>query len=124
MASQDLPPRAPSSGSDARSSTSSRSDVSVGEVVETVKAYAIQETIGPLRGAGRWIAWGLAGAICLGSAGLLFVLGILRMVQNEFGPTFSGRWFALLPYLIGLLASLAVIGLAVSRIKKSSLHQD
>ena len=44
------------------------------------------------------------------------------MIQNEFGPTFDGRWFSLLPYLIALVLTLAVIGLAVSRIVKTSLH--
>ena len=34
---------------------------SVGEVVEFVKTYARQETVGPLKGAGRWIAFGAAG---------------------------------------------------------------
>ena len=94
----------------------------IGEVIELVKDYARQETIGPLRGAGRWLIFGIAGAVLLGFGSVLIVLGVLRMIQNEFAPTFDGRWFSLLPYLIALVLSLAVIGLAISRIVKSSLH--
>ena len=52
------------------------------------------------------------------------VLGVLRLIQNEFGPTFAGRWMSLLPYLIALVVALAIMALAASRIKKSSLHKD
>jgi hypothetical protein len=101
---------------------SKANDGQLGEVIELVKEYARQETVGPLRGAGRWLAWGTAGALMLGFGSVLIVLGLLRLIQNEFAPTFSGRWFSLLPYLIALVLSLAIIGLAVSRILKPSLH--
>ena len=110
--------QATSSGSRAASSTE------LNDVVDMVKTYARQETLGPLRGAGRWIAFGLAGSLLLGTAASLLVLGVLRLVQTEFGPTFSGRWMSLLPYVIALVICIAVIGLAASRIAKKSLHQD
>ena len=50
--------------STARTGASSSTELS--DVVELVKSYARQETLGPLRGAGRWIAFGLAGALFLG----------------------------------------------------------
>ena len=34
---------------------------SIGEVVDLVKTYAQQETVGPLKGAGKWLAMGAAG---------------------------------------------------------------
>ena len=34
---------------------------SVNEVVDAVVAYAKDQTIGPLRGAGRWVLWGAVG---------------------------------------------------------------
>ena len=57
--------------------------------------------------------------------GVLFlVLGVLRMLQNEFGKTFRGSWMTMLPYLIAFVASLAVMGLAAWRIsKKTSLQK-
>jgi len=110
------------------SSFSSRTSKSAsGNVVETidlVKEYAKQEALGPLRGAGRWVAFGLIGALSMASGVLLVVLGVLRLVQNEFGPTFAGRWMSLPPYLIALVVALAIMALAASRIKKSSLHKD
>jgi cysteine desulfurase len=39
--------------------------VNVGEVFEYVKEYARQETVGPLKGAGRWLGYGAAGAVLL-----------------------------------------------------------
>lgn len=110
----------------ASTSSSSRSQGSpdVGEVVSLVVEYARQETVGPLRGAGRWIGFGLAGAFCLGTAVSLLVLGVLRLIQNELAPTFAGRWMSLLPYLIALVVCLVVIAIAASRIGKSSLHRD
>ncbi len=105
-------------------STPAPPQVPIGEVVDLVKEYALQETLAPVKGAGRWIAYGTAGALLLGVGGALLVLGLLRLVQNEFGPTFEGRWMSLLPYVFALLLCLVVIGIAVSRIAKSSLHRD
>jgi hypothetical protein len=104
--------------------SSRASSVNINEVVDLVKDYARQETLGPLRGAGRWIAFGVAGSLLIGTGVLFLVLGLLRLVQNEFGDSFDGRWTGLLPYLFALIASVAVIGITVSRISKSSLHQD
>lgn len=88
----------------------------IGTTVQLVKDYARQETIGPLRNAGRFVAFGLAGAALLGVATVLLVLGTLRMIQAEFAPTFSGRWFSLLPYVIVLVLAALVIAVAASRI--------
>lgn len=96
----------------------------VGEVVSLVVDYARQETVGPLRGAGRWIGFGIAGAVSLGIASSLLVLGVLRLIQTEFAPTFAGRWMSLLPYVIALVVCLVVVAIAASRIGKSSLHRD
>lgn len=94
----------------------------VADVITLVKEYAQQETIGPLRGAARWLGYGVGGAVCLGFGGALIVLGVLRLLQNEFADTFDGQWMSLLPYLVALVLSLAIIGLAISRIMKPSLH--
>ena len=97
---------------------------SLGDVIATVKEYARQETLGPLKGAARWLAFGAAAAIMLGIGTSLLVLALLRLVQHEFAPTFAGRWMSLLPYVISLVASVVVIGLAISRIAKSSLQKN
>ena len=96
----------------------------LGEAINLVKEYARQETLGPLRGAGRWLAFGAAGAVLLGFGSFLIILGILRVLQTDTGDTFTGRWMSLLPYLIALIAAGIVIGLAVSRIGKKTLNED
>ncbi len=95
--------------------------VSLGEVVEYVKTYAKQETIGPLRGAGRWLAYGAAGAVTLGLGAFFLLLGVLRLVQTEWDRSATGRlsWLA---YLIVFVLTLAALALTLSRIRKSSLY--
>jgi len=96
----------------------------LGQTVEMLKQYAKQETLGPLKGAGRWIGYGLAGALAIGVGTAFLVLGMLRMVQTEWPGTFAGRWVSLAPYLFGLLFCVLVIGLAVSRISKQPLNEE
>ncbi|MEL6893357.1 MAG: hypothetical protein AAFP84_17325, partial [Actinomycetota bacterium] len=64
---------------------SKQDDASLGEVIEYVKSYAKQETIGPLKGAGRWLAFGAAGAFALGLGLMIVLLGVLRAAQVELG---------------------------------------
>jgi len=96
---------------------------SIGQVIDLVKDYAKQETLGPIKGAGRWLAAGAAGAVMLGTGCALLVLGLLRMLQNEFGKTFRGSWMTMLPYLIAFVASLGVMGIAAWRISKKKTLQ-
>ncbi len=63
---------------------------SIGEVVEFVKTYAKQETVGPLKGAGRWIAFGAAGAVCLGIGLSLLLLGAPASAADR-GERHRGR---------------------------------
>lgn len=105
-------------------STPAPPSIPIGEVVDLVKNYALQETLAPVKGAGRWVAFGAAGAVLLGTGTMLLVLGLLRLIQNELAPTFEGRWMSLLPYVCALALCVLVIGVAVSRIAKSSLNKD
>jgi hypothetical protein len=96
----------------------------IGQMIQLVKDYARQETLGPLRGAGRWLAFGVAGALFIGLGCAFIVLGVLRLVQAEFAPTFRGRWMALLPYGIAFVIAILIIVIAASRIFKTSLHKE
>jgi hypothetical protein len=98
-------------------------DTSIGEVVEYVKAYALQETVGPLRGAGRWLAFGAAGALAL-SVGLVFLLlALLRFLQYEFRQWLGGSW-TWLAYLVVLVVTIVLLVITVSRIRKSALYDE
>ena len=96
----------------------------IGQTVQLVKDYARQETLGPLKGAGRWIAFGIVGAVLIGLGTAFLALGLLRMVQTEWPDTFAGRWMSLLPYLFAFLACLVVAGLAFARISKRPLNKE
>jgi hypothetical protein len=63
--------------------------------------------------------------VLIGTGCVYLVLGVLRMIQNEFGDSFQGKWMSLVPYLIAFLSSLAVMGVAAWRIsKKKTLQKE
>ncbi len=100
---------------------SQSNDNQLGDIVELVKTYVRQETVGPLKGAGRWLGLGAAGAFALGLGLFLVVLGILRLLQTEAPDAFDGN-FSIFPYLIALVVCVLVVGVAVSRIKQDTLQ--
>ena len=97
--------------------------VSIVELFEVVKTYARQETLGPLRGAGRWLAVGTAAAAVLGLGLMLLMLGLLRLLQTEWERSATGR-LSWLSYLIVFVVVVALLVLAVSRISKKSLNKE
>lgn len=92
------------------------------DLVRTVKTYAIQETVQPIRGAARWVALGLLAAVSLGLAMVFFAMAVLRLSQDLGGRTMAGTW-SFVHYLITLVVVLACVGIAVSRINKPSLER-
>ena len=96
---------------------------SIGEVVEFVKTYAKQETIGPLRGAGKWIAFGAAGAVCIAIGLSLVLLGLLRLLQSEVSDIADGR-LSWLPYVIVLVVCVLLIALAMLQVNKTFLNNE
>lgn len=94
---------------------------SISELIELVRAYAKQETVGELRGTGRWLAWGAVGGISI-LLGLLFTLiGVLRLLQST---VFDGLTaFSWIPYFIVLGLALVLIVFSQSRIRKPFLNR-
>ncbi len=88
------------------------------DIVDTVKAYAKQEVVDPLKGVGRYLVFGLGGTVLLGIGGVLCGVALLRVLQNETGTTFTGNW-SWVPYLIVLVAYGIVIAIVASRIGKT-----
>ena len=86
------------------------------ELWELVRAYTLQQTVEPMKGVGRYVAFGALGSIMLGTGLVLLVLGGLRALQDETGSTFRGNW-SWAPYLITFAGCAIVIGLAMSRTK-------
>ncbi len=108
---------------DAQPVTKREEPASVGEVVDFVKAYAQQETVGPLKGAGRWIAYGAAGAIVLGIGLSLLLLGLLRLLQSEVSDIADGR-LSWLPYTIVFVVCVLLIAVTVQQIDKTFLNKE
>lgn len=87
------------------------------ELWELSTAYAKQETIDPLKGLGRFLTFGVGGAVLLAIGSALLLLAGLRALQTETDTTFTGhRSWA--PYLIVVAVGLVLIGLVVLRIVK------
>lgn len=89
----------------------------VTDLWELVKAYAKQETVGPLKGVGRSVALGVGGSLVLSIGLILLALAALRALQSETGSTFTGNW-SWAPYLLTLVVLAVVIALAVGATRK------
>ena len=107
---------------DQRPTNSSNESASLGEVIEFVKTYARQETVGPLKGAGRWLAFGVAGALLLGIGLMLVLLGVLRLFQTEWTTSAEGSW-SWVAYALTLVVTVVLLGLTLSRVKKTVLNK-
>ena len=79
---------------------------------QLVLAYVKQETLDPIKGLGRFVAFGVAGSLVLGTGLVLLFLGALRLLQDETGSAFAGN-LSWIPYLLTVLACGAVAGLAM-----------
>lgn len=105
----------------AQSARASSADL-VSDVVESVKSYAVQETVGPIKGAARWVAVGLLAALSLGVATLYGALGVLRLSQHLGGSALDGG-LSFVHYLITVVVLSVVVGLASSRVRRPSLSK-
>lgn len=93
------------------------------DVVESVKSYAVQETVGPIKGAFRWVGVGLLAALCLGVATLYGALAVLRLSQDVGGSALDGAW-SFVHYLITVVVLTLVVALAMSRVRRPSLERS
>lgn len=87
------------------------------ELWELVVGYARQETVEPIKGLGRFIAFGLAGSLVIGIGLVLLALAGLRALQTETGDTFADDW-SWAPYLITVAGAIFFALLALSRTRR------
>ena len=80
------------------------------ELRDLIVEYFKQETVVPLRQLGRYVTYGLLGALLLGIGAVLLGVGGLRALQIETGSTFTGN-LSWIPYLLSLAA--VMLGLLV-----------
>lgn len=86
---------------------------------QLVVEYAKQETLGPLKSLGRFVALGVAGSLALAAGAVFLLLAGLRAIQTETGSTFTGN-LSWLPYVITAAAAAIVAALAAWRITKGT----
>jgi len=79
------------------------------ELWELVRDYAKQEVKDPLKGVLRFLGFGLAGALLLGTGLLLLAVGLLRALQTQTGEHLHGNW-SWVPYVVVLDVCVATDG--------------
>ncbi len=88
-----------------------------GEALRLVIDYVKQETLDPLKGLGRYIAFGVAGSVALAIGLVILSVSLLRLLQGETGTAFAGN-LSWVPYVICTVAVVVVAGLAVWAISR------
>lgn len=95
----------------------------IGEFATMVVDYAKQETLDPLKNLKRYLARGMAGALCLGLGLVFLLLALLRGLQSIDAFAKDGAEpgaSTLVPYAITLLAGFVVVALFVGMIKRDA----
>jgi hypothetical protein len=82
----------------------------VRELKDLVIAYAKQEATDPLKGIGRYVGFGLAGALLLGTGAGFLAVGLLRFLQFQRGWAVRGNW-SWVPYATVVVVLLFVAAL-------------
>lgn len=96
------------------------------ETYELVRDYAKQETVGPLKGAGRWLAFGVMAAFFLSIGIIIALIGVLRLSQDLlltvwFPEQADGLSFV--PYLVTLSVGVILSAVAWSRVGVFELNR-
>jgi len=92
------------------------------ELVGLVIAYVKQETLDPIKALGRFVAFGVAGALLLAFGGGFLTLAAVRAVQAETGNHLHGN-LTWVPYTGGILLAGIGAGWAASRIGKGAAQK-
>lgn len=95
----------------------------VTDVIGSVRAYAVQETVGPARGAARWLAFGTLAALFLGTGVVFLGVAVLRLSQDLGGDTLDGAW-SFVHYLVSALVLGTAVTVALSRTSRKTLAKD
>jgi len=93
------------------------------ELWELVVAYFKQESVDPIKRLGRFVVWGLVGAILVSLGLVLLAVGGLRALETETGTHLRGNW-SWAPYGAVVAGCLVAAGLSVSRIFKVPSRED
>jgi len=87
------------------------------ETISLIVDYIKQETLDPVKGLGRYVVFGVAGAVALSIGLVILTVGLLRLLQGETGTTFTGN-LSWVPYVICTVVVVLVAYLAVRAISR------
>ena len=87
----------------------------VTELWELAVAYIKQEAVEPVKGLGRFLGYGIFGALFIAIGFVLLSIALLRVFQIETGSHLTGN-LSWLPYVLTVFAVVGVAGLAATRI--------
>lgn len=87
------------------------------ELAKLVLGYVEQETVGPLKGLGRYLLAGMVGSVLLSGGVVVLLLALLRLLQTETGTTFAGH-LSWIPYLIVAVVAVGIAAFAGWRITR------
>ena len=87
------------------------------ELVALVVAYVRQETVDPIKALGRFVLFGIAGAILIAVGGTILTIATVRAIQAEAGTHLRGS-LTWVPYVGGILFSGGAAVWAATRIRK------
>ncbi len=90
----------------------------VADLVRLVVAYAKQETLGPLGSLGRFVLFGVIGALLTSVGGFLLSLALVRALQSELSGPLGGN-LSWVPYVGGAVVALAFVFVALTRMLKA-----
>ena len=87
-----------------------------------LRSYFVQETVGPLRGLGRYVLFGLIGAIGV-SLGVVFAaLALVRVLQAE-TDVFNANW-SFVPHVAGAAFLLLAVAVLIRAIRPKHNRVD
>ena len=98
----------------AAKTSAARGTASVKETIQLAVGYLKQETVGPLKNLGRFLAFGIIGAMAIGFGLVMLCLAVLRCLQRltDPGDMWSGN-LTWIPYLLTFLFAVLLIAVIV-----------
>jgi hypothetical protein len=88
------------------------------ELSAMVIAYAKQETIDPIKHLGRYVLFGVVGAVLFTVGATFLAVALLRALQTELSPHLRGDW-SWVPYFGGVAVMAVGTTIAITRISKT-----
>lgn len=90
----------------------------VAELKELVVGYARQETVDPLKTLGRYLLWGVLGAVFMTGGSIFLMLGVTRLLQSMDPFQYDTGALSLVPYAVAIALGIVIIVLAVVAIMR------